>query len=124
MSLLTTPLLALAAAAQAANGAAAEAPLIPAFFTGERLYEICRQPNAGQCSMYVVGVLDSLFLTDSLHRRATTCPTSLTNRQAAEIVTAYLERNRTVRARAASVAVTQAMAERFPCARPAGGRAP
>lgn len=107
----------LVAAAQAATPAPApEPPLIPTFFTGERLYELCRQSQPGFCSMYVVGVLDGIFLSDQQNGRRTTCPTSLTNREAARIVTDYLGRNAAIRPRAASVGITRAMVERFPCA--------
>src|SRR3546814_14532847 len=42
-----------------------EPPLIPAFFTAQTLYDICTRPNHGQCSMYVAGVIDGVFLTDA-----------------------------------------------------------
>src|SRR5688572_23202969 len=53
--------------------AAAQPPLIPAFFTGEKLYRICNRPNGGQCSMYVAGVLDGLFYARSRGGPPTVC---------------------------------------------------
>lgn len=43
------------------SASSAEPPMIPAFFTGERLYEICVGPNKPQCWMYVAGVIDATF---------------------------------------------------------------
>ena len=95
--------------------AAAQPPLIPAFFTGESLYRICNRPNGGQCSMYVAGVLDGLFYAQSRGGPPTVCPAPINNRQAAEIVTDYLERHPDMLTRAAALGVRQALAERLDC---------
>ena len=96
--------------------ASAEPPLIPAFFTGESLYEICTRPNAGQCSMYVAGVVDGLFYANSEHGGPSLCRGPLDNREAADLVVRYLEANPGVRSAAAAVGVRQALAERLNCA--------
>ena len=95
--------------------AAAPPPLIPAFFTGESLYRICNRPNGGQCSMYVAGVLDGLFYARSRGGPPTLCPAPINNRQAAEIVTDYLERHPDMLPRAAALGVRQALADRLDC---------
>ena len=95
--------------------AAAQPPLIPAFFTGEKLYRICSRPNGGQCSMYVAGVLDGLFYARSRGGPPTVCPAPINNRQAAEIVTQYLERHPDMQSRAAALGVRQALADRLEC---------
>jgi hypothetical protein len=95
--------------------AAGEAPLIPAFFTGESLNRICSRPNGGQCSMYVAGVLDGLFYARSRGAEPSLCPAPINNREAAELVTVYLQRNPDMRPRAAAVVVRQALAERLEC---------
>lgn len=95
--------------------AAGEAPLIPAFFTGESLHRICSRPNGGQCSMYVAGVLDGIFYARPRNGEPYLCPAPINNREAAEIVTAYLGRHPDMRSRAASVIVRQALAQRLDC---------
>jgi hypothetical protein len=90
-------------------------PLIPAFFTGQTLYEICSRPNGGQCSMYVAGVLDGLFYAGSRDAEPLLCPAPLNNRQAAELVTEYLENHPDMLPRAAALGVRQALAERLEC---------
>src|SRR3546814_2170797 len=50
-----------------------EAPLIPAFFTAQTLYDICKRPNAGQCSMYVAGKLDGVFFMDAAQESRSFC---------------------------------------------------
>lgn len=92
---------------------AEEPPIIPAFFTGESLLEICERPNAGQCSMYVVGVLDGVFLL----RENRICLPKMNNRDAALIVTRYLEDNPAERPVAAASVVASALEDRFPCGR-------
>ena len=95
--------------------AASQAPMIPAFFTGESLYRICNRPNGGQCSMYVAGVLDGLFYARSRGAPPTLCPAPINNREAAEIVTDYLQRHPDMLPRAAALGVRQALAERLSC---------
>ncbi|WP_129791341.1 Rap1a/Tai family immunity protein [Sphingosinicella sp. CPCC 101087] len=95
--------------------AAGQPPLIPAFFTGQSLYEICSRPNGGQCSMYVAGVLDGLFYAGSRDAEPLLCPAPLNNRQAAELVTDYLESHPDMLPRAAALGVRQALAERLEC---------
>jgi hypothetical protein len=97
-----------------AQAGAQPAPLIPTFFTGETLYDICRRPNGGQCSMYVAGVLDGMFYARSRGGQPL-CPSPMTNREAADIVLTYLEANRALRRHAASVSVRDALAERLDC---------
>ena len=94
-----------------------EAPLIPAFFTGQSLYDICSRPNSGQCSMYVAGVLDGLFYARSRNQAAAPaiCPAPLNNQEAATLVTRYLTDNPEMRRRAAAVNVRVALAERLDC---------
>jgi hypothetical protein len=94
---------------------AAEAPMIPAFFTGESLHRICSRPNGGQCSMYVAGVLDGIFYARPRRADPYLCPAPINNREAAEIVTRYLERHPDMRSRAASVIVRQALSQRLDC---------
>jgi hypothetical protein len=104
-----------------AQAGAQPAPLIPTFFTGEALYDICRRPNGGQCSMYVAGVLDGLFYARSRGGEPL-CPSPMTNREAAELVVSYLETHRHLRRHAASVSVREALAERLDCGREDRGR--
>lgn len=85
-----------------------EPPLIPAFFTGERLLEICTRQNVGLCSMYVAGVADGIFHAETGDQR-TLCRGNLTNREAREVVTDYLRENPEVRPHAAAVAVQFAL---------------
>jgi hypothetical protein len=97
-----------------------EAPLIPAFFTGQALYDICNRPNSGQCSMYVAGVLDGLFYAGSKEGGQSLCASRINNREAADIVTRYLTQNPQMRARAAAVGVEQALSTRLQCRTQAG----
>lgn len=103
------------ASAQAAAEAPA-VPLIPSFFTAEALYEICRRPNGGQCSMYVAGALDGMFYARS-RGGPPLCPERMNNREAADRVLDYLENNPELRDRAAAVAVRQALAPLLDCGR-------
>lgn len=111
------PLLLLAAAqAQAPVPAApANPPLIPAFFTGQRLYDICSRSQSGLCSMYVAGVLDGLFYAESKGTQPSLCRAPINNREAADLVTRYLGQNPQIRTRAAAVGVERALADRLPC---------
>lgn len=88
--------------------------MIPSFFTGDALYEICRRPNAGQCSMYVAGVLDGMFYMRSRDGDQF-CPSPMNNQEAAQVVLQFLESNPEKRARAASVVVREALATRLDC---------
>lgn len=99
----------------AAAAQPAEPPLIPSFFTGEALYEICRKPNPGHCSMYVAGVLDGLFYADAEQGGQRLCRAALNNVEAAALVTERLAENPQIRQRAAAVAVETALAARLPC---------
>ena len=85
-----------------------ERPDIPAFFTGERLLEICTQQTAGFCSMYVAGVADGIFHSETGEQRSL-CRGDLTNRDARKIVTDYLRDNPDMRPFAAAVAVQKAL---------------
>lgn len=96
----------------AADGA--EAPLIPAFFTGARLLDICMGPDPGQCSMYVAGVADGIFHSETGKRR-TLCSGDLNNRDARKIVTDYLFEHPAVREHAAAVAVELALKPLIGC---------
>lgn len=89
-------------------GEAPDTPLIPAFFTGERLLEICTQQSAGFCSMYVAGVADGIFHSETGDQRSL-CRGDLTNREARKIVSDYLRDNPEVRPYAAAVAVQTAL---------------
>jgi hypothetical protein len=93
---------------------ATDLPMIPAFFRGEAIYQICQQPNRGQCSMYVAGVLDGMFYARS-RGGPRLCPSAMNNREAADIVIAYLEENPEMRSRAASAVVRSALADRLAC---------
>ena len=93
----------------------ADAPMIPAFFTGERLYEICSRPNAGQCSMYVAGVLDGVFLTRSKFGGLALCPQPMNNRDAATAVVGLLASKPELRPHAAAVAVREALSGKLDC---------
>ncbi len=108
----------LLAAAQAQAPAPSNLPLIPAFFTGQRLYDICSQSQGGLCSMYVAGVLDGLFYAQSKRNQPSLCRWPINNREAAALVTRYLEQNPDIRARAAAVGVERALSDRLRCDNP------
>ena len=110
--MIATALLALLAAGEAQVDSA---PLIPAFFTGERLYEICSRPNAGQCSMYVAGVLDGVFEAETRANSRSICGADLSNREAAERVVSYLRENASVHDKAAAVVVKLALRSDLEC---------
>lgn len=90
-------------------------PLIPAFFTGATLHEICSRPNAGQCSMYVAGVLDGLFYARSRDGSPDFCPAPMNNQEAADLVTTFLAERRDMHPRAAALVVREALADRLSC---------
>ena len=90
-------------------------PLIPSFFTAQALFDICSRPNAGQCSMYITGTLDGMFLLEAEQGRESFCLPQMTNRDAAEAVVDYLGVNPDVRGKAASAAIYEAVTETFPC---------
>lgn len=92
----------------------AEPPLIPAFFTGDRLLEICMGPDPGQCSMYVAGVADGIFHSETGEPR-TLCSGDLNNRDARKIVTDYLLKHPEVRGHAAAVVVELALKPLIGC---------
>ncbi|KKW90535.1 Rap1a/Tai family immunity protein [Sphingobium chungbukense] len=98
--------------------ARATAPLkeIPAFFSGERLFEICSHPNYGQCSMYVAGVIDGIFYADGEDGRQGLCRMEMTNQGAAELVLSRLESDEALRGLSAAAAVHAAVADSLSCA--------
>ena len=100
--------------ASAAVQADVDAPMIPAFFTGERLYEICTGTNEPQCWMYVAGVLDGIFHAEAAQDR-TLCRAEISNREAAELVTEYLRNNAAMRSKAAAVSVEHALKSKLAC---------
>lgn len=91
------------------------APPVPAFFTGERLYEICRGPNDGKCSMYIAGVVDGVFLAELDAPGNTLCRAELNTRDAARIVTDYLANHPGYRQSAAAVGVRRAIRAALAC---------
>lgn len=101
-----------------ATQAQAQAPLIPAFFTGGQLSEICSRPNGGQCSMYVAGVVDGLFYARSRAGTPALCPSQLNNREAAEVVAHYLVDRPDRHDSAAALVVREALAGRLDCGGP------
>jgi hypothetical protein len=90
-------------------------PLIPSFFTAQALFDICNRPNAGQCSMYITGTLDGMFLLEAEQGRESFCLPQMTNQDAAGAVVEYLEAHPDVRGKAASAAIYEAVTETFPC---------
>lgn len=89
-------------------------PLIPAYFTGERLLKICTEQNVGLCSMYVAGVADGIFHAETGKSR-TLCRGDLTNRDARKIVTDYLRAHPELRELAAAVVVQLALEPSIGC---------
>lgn len=98
-----------------APAAPEEAPLIPAFFTAQTLYDICKRPNAGQCSMYVAGTLDGVFFMDAAQESRSFCLPPTTNRKVADAVVGYLEAHPDVLEKAAAAVVHEAVAQMYPC---------
>lgn len=94
---------------------AGNSPVIPAFFNGERLYEICTGERSGQCWMYVAGVLDGVFEAEAAGGTRSICAARLTNRDAAETVTEFLRDNPHFRTRAAAVGVKAALRSDLRC---------
>ena len=92
-----------------------EPPMIPAFFTGERLYEICIGPNEPQCWMYVAGVVDATFEAEATAPERSICRSDITNRDAAARVTRYLQQNEAIRVKAAAIAVKAALSSELAC---------
>lgn len=90
-------------------------PMIPAFFTGGRLYEICAGPNEEQCWMYVAGVIDGVFEAEAGSPKPSICRSDITNREAAQRVTDFLRENQAVRDKAAAVAVKLALQAKLAC---------
>ena len=95
--------------------APAEPEMIPAFFTGERLYEICIGPNEPQCWMYVAGVIDATFEAEADTSERSICRSDITNRDAAARVTRYLQQNEAIRLKAAAIAVKAALRSDLAC---------
>jgi hypothetical protein len=93
----------------------AQMRMIPAFFTGQRLYDICVGPNEPQCWMYVAGVVDAVFEAETNASDRTLCRSNITNRDAAERVTRYLQENEAVRPKAAAIAVKRALQPGLGC---------
>lgn len=102
-----------AGAAQA--DAQSDAAPIPAFFAGERLYEICNRTNYGQCSMYVAGVVDGIFYADGENGSQSLCRGKLTNQDAAKLVLDKLATDTALRALSAAAAVKAALADTLSC---------
>jgi hypothetical protein len=88
---------------------------IPAFFSGNQLFEICSNPNYGQCSMYVAGVIDGIFLADGEGGRQSLCRSAITNQGAAELVLNRLSDDVALRSLSAAAAVRAAVANRLSC---------
>lgn len=101
--------------ASAASTGISESPMIPAFFTGGRLYEICAGPNEGQCWMYVSGVIDGAFEAEADASKPSICRSEITNRDAAQRVTDFLRENEAIRHKAAAVAVKLALRAELAC---------
>lgn len=93
-------------------------PLIPAFFTAQTLFDICKRPNAGQCSMYVAGMLDGVFFMDAARESRSFCLPPTTNREVSDAVVDYLEAHPDVREKAAAAVIHEAVAQMYPCAAP------
>ncbi|WP_257558236.1 Rap1a/Tai family immunity protein [Sphingobium sp. CFD-2] len=88
---------------------------IPAFFSGNQLFEICSNPNYGQCSMYVAGVIDGIFLADGEGGKQSLCRGEITNQGAAELVLSKLSEDSALRSLSAAAAVRAAVAARLSC---------
>lgn len=89
---------------------------IPAFFTGAKLLEICRDsPPRWRCSMYVAGVIDGIFVTESERLQSTICRAPLTNRRAGILVRDFLLKHPEYHPLAAATAVRAAVHERLGC---------
>jgi len=111
-----TSLLLTATFLAAAPGNAAERTReIPAFFSGNQLFEICSNPNYGQCSMYVAGVIDGIFLADGEGGKQSLCRGEITNQGAAELVLHKLSDDEALRSLSAAAAVRAAIADRLSC---------
>jgi hypothetical protein len=90
--------------------------MIPAFFTGERLLEVCATPANGHCSMYVAGVIDGVFHAQADLSERTLCGGSaLTNREAAKLVVQFLREQPELRSKAAAVTVDLALRAHLAC---------
>lgn len=108
--------LALVLAVAAAQPESSEAPQIPAFFTAGALLEICREsPPRWRCSMYVAGVIDGIFLSETEARQTTLCRAPLTNRRAGIMVRDFLLAHPEYHPLSAATAVRAAMRERLGC---------
>ena len=108
-------LMLLAAAVPSPGHTAEPTREIPAFFSGNQLFEICSNPNYGQCSMYVAGVIDGIFLADGEGGRQSLCRSAITNQSAAELVLSKLSDDTALRDLSAAAAVRAAVADRLSC---------
>lgn len=106
---------AVACSAAAQTSGPTEAAPIPAFFRGERLFEICSRMNYGQCSMYVAGVVDGIFYADGENGRQSLCRNELTNQEAAKLVIDKLAADNSLRELSAAAAVKAALADTLSC---------
>ena len=102
----------------ASSNAAEPTREVPAFFSGNQLFEICSNPNYGQCSMYVAGVIDGIFLADGEGGRQSLCRSEITNQGAAELVLNKLSDDAALRSLSAAAAVRAAVASRLSCPMP------
>jgi hypothetical protein len=92
------------------------AEMIPAFFTGDRLLEVCMEPNDGRCAMYVAGVLDGVFHAQAdAHDRSICGGNELDTREASRLVVQFLQDRPELRSKAAAVVVDLALRSRLPC---------
>jgi hypothetical protein len=92
-----------------------EAPMVPAFFTGDALYGFCTKPNQSECLMYVAGALDGLFYVRFSDGSVRLCPSRMTNAEAATLVVDYLEKNPEARRRAGAAVIRTALAPKIEC---------
>jgi hypothetical protein len=99
----------------ASGASASQAPVIPAFFTGQRLYEICTEEVSPRCWMYVAGVLDGVFEAETAAASRSICAARLNNRDAAQRVIHFLRDNPGYRTRAAAVGVKAALRSDLAC---------
>lgn len=107
--------------AQATGGPPADPPAIFMFETGETLLQKCenKAPEyALACTAYVVGVVDGIKKDIFLGRARTTCwPDRLGATQVRDIVVTYLKTYADQRSFPASLIVSVALNDAFPCHR-------
>lgn len=78
------------------------------------MLEICIGPDPGQCSMYVAGVADGIFHSETGGPR-TLCSGDLNNRDARKVVTDYLLEHPEIRGHAAATVVELALKPLIGC---------